>query len=108
MRLTDLKENDKQLDEFLPAVGAAVGGIARGAAAVGSAALKGAQAVGGGLAKGAQAAGQASGLAGGQMDPAQAAQAAKDQQEQKKQIQDQIKQTQAQLTDLQKQLAELG
>jgi hypothetical protein len=104
MRLTDLKENDKQLDEFLPAVGAAVGGIARGAAAVGSTALKGAQALGGAAVKGAQAAG----LAGGQMDPAQAADAAKQQQEQKKQIQDQIKQTQAQLTDLQKQLAELG
>ena len=106
MRLKDLKENDKQLDEFLPAVGAAVGGIARGAAAVGSTALKGAQALGGAAVKGAQALGSAAvkgaqaagqaGLAGGQMDPAQAAQAAKDQQEQKKQIQDQIKQTQAQ------------
>ena len=52
MRLTDLKENDEQLDEFLPAIGAAVGGIARGAAAVGGAALKGAQAVGGAVAKG--------------------------------------------------------
>jgi hypothetical protein len=62
------------------------------------------------LAKGAQAVGQAAqaGLAGGAMDPAQAAAAAKDRQDQKKQVQDQIKQTQAQLADLQKQLAELG
>jgi hypothetical protein len=51
---------------------------------------------------------QAAGLASGQMDPAQAAQAAKDKIEQKKQIQDQIKQTEAQLNDLRKRLAELG
>lgn len=49
-----------------------------------------------------------SGLAGGQMDPAQAAQAAKQRQEQKKQIQDQIKAAEQQLTDLRKRLAELG
>jgi hypothetical protein len=49
-----------------------------------------------------------SGLAGGQMDPAQAAQAAKDRQEQKKRVQDAIKQKQQELTDLQKELAKLG
>jgi hypothetical protein len=80
MRLSEIKESDEQLDEFLPAIGAAVGGIARVAAAVGSTALKGAQALGGAVAKGAQALGgaavkgaQAAGLAGGAMDPAQAA-----------------------------------
>lgn len=48
------------------------------------------------------------GLAGGQMDPAQAAQAAKDRAEQKKQLQDQIKQLEQQLADARKQLAGLG
>ena len=48
------------------------------------------------------------GLAGGQMDPAQAAQALKDRQEQKKQLQDQIKQLEQQLSDARKQLASLG
>ena len=48
------------------------------------------------------------GLATGQMNPAQAAQAAKDRMEQKKQIQDQIKQLEQQLTDARKRLAELG
>ena len=125
MRLSDLKENDKQLDEILPVVGAVAGGIARGAAALGGAALRG----GAALAKGAgsairagtqqigkiaaqsgavQGAGELMGLTGGGMDPAQAAQAAKEQQEQKKQVQDQIKQTEQQLADLRKQLAGLG
>jgi hypothetical protein len=94
MRLQDLTEHDQQLDELLPAVGA----------------IGGAQAVGSAVKTGVQAVGQAAqaGLAGGAMDPAQAAAAAKDRQDQKKQIQDQIKQTQAQLADLQKQLAGLG
>jgi cell shape-determining protein MreC len=105
MKLSELKENDSQLDEILPAVGAAVGGIARGAAAIGSTAAKGVQTVGSAVAKGAQA---VSGLAGGQMDPAQAATAAKERMDQKKQVQDQIKQTEQQLTALRKQLAELG
>lgn len=48
------------------------------------------------------------GMASGQMDPVQAAQAAKERQEQKKQIQDQIKQTEQTLMDLRKKLAELG
>lgn len=50
----------------------------------------------------------ASGLTTGQMDPAQAAQAVKDRQEQKKQIQDTIKQKQQELTDLQRELAQIG
>jgi len=113
MRLSDLKEHDEQLDEILPVIGAAVGGIARGAAAVGSAALKGgaalARGVGSAVSQGAQAVGNvASGLAGGQMDPAQAAQAKKDHDDQKKQVQDAIKQKQQELSDLQKQLAQIG
>ena len=55
-----------------------------------------------------QASGQAAGLATGQMDPAQAAQAAKQRQEEKKAVQDQIKVTEKQLIDLRKRLAELG
>jgi hypothetical protein len=51
---------------------------------------------------------QPAGLVGGQMNPAQAAQATKDRMDQKKQVQDQIKQTEQQLNDLRKQLAELG
>ena len=92
MKLDEITSEQEQqkLDEILPAIGAVAGGIARGAAAMGSAALKGAKAVGGAVggavAKGAQAVGQAaSGLAGGGMDPAQAAMAAKERQDQKKQ-----------------------
>lgn len=44
----------------------------------------------------------------GGLDPAQAAQAAKQRADQKKQIQDQIKQTEQTLNSLRKQLAELG
>jgi hypothetical protein len=51
---------------------------------------------------------QPSGLAGWGMDPAQAAQAAKQRQEEKKQIQDQIRQTEQMLVDLRKRMAELG
>ncbi len=115
MRLKDLNEHDSQLDELLPALGAvagvagkAAGAAVQGAKAIGGAVKQGVQALGGKLAQGAQAVGQASGLAGGQMDPAQAAAAATDQHEQKKQIQDAIKQKQQELTDLQKQLADLG
>ena len=49
-----------------------------------------------------------SGPEGGQMDPMQAAQMAKERQEQKKEVQDQIKQAEQQLMDLRKKLAELG
>lgn len=98
MKLNELG-GDRHLDELLPAVGAALGGAAK--------------AVGGALATGTRVAGQAmagtsSGLAGGQMNPAQAAAAAKERADQKKAIQDQIKATEQQLTDLRKRLAELG
>lgn len=106
MKLSDLKENDQQLDELLPAIGQAVGGIARGAAAVGGKIAQGVKAVGSAVGQAAQ--GFQAGLAGGGMDPAQAAQAKKDRDEQKKQIQDQITQTEQQLSDLRKQLAQLG
>lgn len=95
MRLFDLKENDRQLEDLLPAMGASTGAPAPGATQVG-------QPLG-------QQPGQpAAGLAGGQMDPAQAAQAKKDHDQQKKQVQDAIKQKQQELADLQKQLAQLG
>jgi hypothetical protein len=73
----------------------------------------GTQAVSGTVASGSQSVNQqagqpTSGLAGGGMNPAQAAQAAKQRQDQKKQIQDAIKQKQQELSDLQKQLAQLG
>ena len=50
---------EEQLDEFLPALAAGAGALARGAAMAGGAALKGAQAIAPGLVKGAQAAGNA-------------------------------------------------
>ena len=90
MRLFDLKENDHQLDELLPTIGA----VAPAAGQVAQPAAVGTQ--------------PAAGLATGQMDPAQAAQAAKERNEQKKQIQDAIKMKQKELSDLQKQLAQLG
>lgn len=93
MKLTEFTV-DHQLDELLPAV-----------AGIGGAVAKGAQAVGGAVAKGAQA---MAGLAGGQMDPAQAAAAKKSHDEQKKSLQDQIKQTEQQLAELRKQLAAMG
>ena len=102
MKLSDLKENDRQLDELLPALGAVGGAIGGAAKAVGGALSKGASAVG------TVAKNVASGLAGGQMDPAQAAMAAKERNDQKKQIQDAIKQKQQELADLQKQLTQLG
>jgi len=46
---------EEQLDEFLPALAAGAGALARGAAMAGGAALKGAQVVGGAALKGAQA-----------------------------------------------------
>ena len=104
MKLSDLKENDQQLDELLPALGAVAGGVARGAAALGGAAL----ARGTTPAAGSAVNQAASGLAGGGMDPAQAGQAVKDRQEQKKVIQQQIQAKQKELDDLRKQLATLG
>lgn len=49
-----------------------------------------------------------SGLAGGGMDPAQAAQAAQERAAEKKDVQDQIKAKEQELIDLRKRLAELG
>jgi len=102
MKLSDLRENDRQIAELLPALGAVGGAIGGAAKAVGGAMAKGASAVGSALKT------TASGLAGGQMDPAQAAMAAKERQDQKKQIQDAIKNKQAELAELQKQLTQLG
>ena len=92
MKLSDLKENDRQLAELLPTTGAVAGTTSAGAVRPGVQSAPGATA----------------GLASGQMDPAQAAQAAKDRQDQKRQLQDQIRQTEKQLNDLRKQLASLG
>ena len=113
MKLSDLKEDDRQLDELLPAIGAIAGGAAKTVGAVGSAALKGgaalAKGVGSAMVQGAKSVGQTiSGQPIGGLDPAQAAMAAKEQQEKKKEIQDAIKQKQQELTDLQKELAQLG
>lgn len=126
MRLSDLKENDKQLDEILPALAAGAGMAARGAVAGAGAALRGgaalAKGVGNAVSQGVKAIGnvaskgvnvvgqaaQASGMAGGGMDPAQAAAAKKERDDQKKQVQDAIKAKQQELADLQKQLTQLG
>jgi hypothetical protein len=110
MRLSELSNNDAQLDELsLGGIGSAIGNVAGGIA-------KGVGAVAGGIAGIGSAVKQGyqsgkntvSGQPPGGLDPAQAALAANQQQEQKKQIQDQIKQTEQQLTDLRKQLADLG
>jgi hypothetical protein len=58
MRIKELVREDR-VDEFLPAIGAAAGGLVRGAAAVGQAAVKGVQAAGQGIAKAGQAVSQA-------------------------------------------------
>lgn len=58
MRINELV-TEQRVDELLPAIGAAAGGLARGAAAVGNAAVKGVQAAGQGIAKAGQAVGQA-------------------------------------------------
>jgi cell shape-determining protein MreC len=128
MRLKDVIVENPRMDEIAPIIGAIAGGAARAAGAIGGAALKGgaalargvgsavsqgANAVGSAVSQGANAVGSAvgqtaAGLAGGAMDPAQAAQAAKERTEQKKAVQDQIKQTEQQLIDLRKKLAELG
>lgn len=59
MRLRDLKENDQQLDELLPALGAVGSAIGGAAKAAGSALATGAKAVGsavgGAVKQGAQA-----------------------------------------------------
>jgi hypothetical protein len=88
MKLTDLREFDSRLSELLPPAPGAAPAPTMGQQPAPQS--------------------QPAGLAGGQMNPAQAAQAAKDRMDQKKQVQDQIKQTEQQLNDLRKQLAELG
>jgi hypothetical protein len=117
MRLKDVIVEGTRIDEIVPVIGAVAGGAVKAAGAIGKAALQGgaalARGAGSAMAPGTQAAGQAAGqtapgLAGGAMDPVQAAQAAKEKTEQKKQIQDAIRAKQQELTDLQKQLAALG
>jgi hypothetical protein len=108
MRLKDVIFNNQKLHELAPAIGTATQQQAGGAL---SAFQQGLQKPLGGNQpqQGQQPAGQTtSGLAGGGMNPAQAAQAAKERTEQKKQIQDAIKQKQQELSDLQKQLAQIG
>lgn len=91
MKLSDIKESDQQLDELLPSAG--LGQTVSTASPT---------------QQSSQPAPSSAGLSTGQMDPAQAAQAAKARQEQKKQLQDQIKQTEQSLNALRKQLASLG
>lgn len=94
MRLESFAMGDRKLGELLPGTTSTVGTMPT---------------TGANQQAGTQQAGQKpAGLATGQMDPTQAAQAAKDRMEQKKQVQDQIKATEQQLIDLRKQLAELG
>ena len=120
MRLNEITsaKEQQQLDEILPVLGAVAGGVARGAAALGGAALKGgaalakgvgsvAKTVGGAVSQGAKAIGQAATSAvgmGGAEDPAAQAQqviAAKNE------VQDQIKQKQQELQALQQQLTQI-
>jgi len=89
MRLASFAGRDRRLGELVPGTATTIGTVPTMSTAQ-------------------QQTGQQSGLATGQMDPAQAAQAAKNQQEQKKQIQDQIRATEQQLVALRKQMAELG
>lgn len=114
MRLQDIvNENDKQLNEFLPALAA---GAARIGSTVGGALAKGAQAVGGAVSKvgtGAlkTAAEIAATMPATSNDPkiqsAMLAQQQKQTQEQRKAIQDQITAVTKQLTDLRRQLTQL-
>lgn len=89
MRLESFAGRDRKLGELLPGTTPTVGTVP----------TMGTQQ---------QAQAQPSGLATGQMNPAQAAQATKQRQEEKKQIQDQIRQTEQMLVDLRKRMAELG
>lgn len=107
MKLSELKEDDTQLDELLPALAAkAVGSLAKGVTT--------GTGVGGALAKAGKAVGltpspgDLDDLAAVQANPMAAVKMAKDRMDQKKQIQDQIKDTEKQLNDLRKQLADLG
>jgi len=110
-------KNDQQVDEFLPALGAAAGAVGRGVMAVGSTLARGASAVGGAVARGAQAVGQGvsnaasavgQGIAGGGgaapggIDPAVIAQ---QQLVQKQGLQNQIKAKEAELIALKQQVS---
>lgn len=109
--------SDEKLDEILPAlaIGAAKAGMGA-AKAIGGAvktaanvAGKVGSAVGNAVGSAGNAATKAaSGLAGGGMDPAQAAMAAQEQAAKKKEVQDSIKAKEQELIDLRKQLADLG
>lgn len=93
MRLASFAGRDRRLGELVPGAAPSIGTVPTMATA---------------QPQSGQPSGQQSGLATGQMDPAQAAQAAQSQQEQKKQIQDQIRATEQQLVALRKQMAEIG
>jgi hypothetical protein len=110
-------KNNQQVDEFLPALGAAAGAIGRGVMTAGSALARGASAVGGAVARGAQAVGQGvsnaasavgQGIAGGGgaapggIDPAIIAQ---QQLVQKQGLQNQIKAKEAELLALKQQVS---
>jgi hypothetical protein len=110
-------KNNQQVDEFLPALGAAAGAVGRGVMAVGSTLARGASAVGGAVARGAQAVGQGvsnaasavgQGIAGGGgaapggIDPAVIAQ---QQLVQKQGLQNQIKAKEAELIALKQQVS---
>lgn len=96
MRLFELKDSDQQLSELAPALGAVPAAGSQPAAQTG---IQPAAKVG---------SPPQSGQPPGGLNPAQAAMAAKQQQDRKKEIQDAIKQKQQELQDLQKQLAQLG
>jgi hypothetical protein len=114
MRLQDIvNEDDKQLNEFLPALAA---GAARIGSTVGGALAKGAQTVGSAIGKAGTnvaqtAAGMAAAMPATSNDPkiqsAMLAQQQKQTQEQRKAIQDQITAVTKQLTDLRRQLTQL-
>lgn len=89
MRLESFAGRDRKLGELLPGTAPTVGTVP----------TMGTQQ---------QVQAQPAGLATGQMDPAQAAQAAQGRDEQKKQVRDQIKSAEQQLVDLRRQLADLG
>lgn len=93
MRLESFAGRDRKLGELLPNTSTAPGSPTPGV---------------GTITTGNNTQQPQSGLATGQMNPAQAAQAAKQRQAEKKAVQDQIRATEKQLVDLRKRLAELG
>jgi len=73
MKIRELiNEDDQRVDEFLPLIGAALGGLARGAASLGGAALRGAASIGGDIAKGAGELGSAAASDAGELGGAAA------------------------------------